>query len=124
MLLAMLLFNCFSCAGAQEKPQSDISSPNPPEIENIAPVPANSHYEGTVLEQKISSGTLNEYSYFFIATEQGRFIIFNSAGKSIGFSKWLNLQVSIQGKPEVGIVGYQGKKVNGIIVETISPVKR
>ena len=116
LLLSIFLFN-FSCAGAQERPihsGADISEQTRQTDSEDSTV-----YSGKVVEQKSNPGTLSEYSWFVLQTDNENLILFNSKGYSAGFGEWTGSFVEIEGVRGVGKMGLKKTTAQGLIVQSI-----
>jgi hypothetical protein len=74
-----------------------------------------------VVEKKTEfAGTLSEYSFFVLVTTGGNeLILFNQKQRSLGFEKYVEKKVKVEGQYITGSIGWRKIKKNGIQVEDI-----
>jgi len=75
---------------------------------------------GTVKQVFQLKGTLSEYSYFILSTEDVRdLILFNENKESRGFEEYLGIEVEVFGENGTGFIGFRKTPTEGILVKEI-----
>jgi hypothetical protein len=92
-------------------------------LEKKSEIPTSFTVEGTVIEIITAEGTRSENHYYKIRDDDGNEeYIFNKIGVNQGFEEFVNKRVRITGFREIGFIGWQHEKVEGIYVEEIEVI--
>jgi hypothetical protein len=88
---------------------------------NAPDQPDNSpEFKGTVRKITENKGTLSEFSYYVLVTDdQNQFILFNQKKRSLGFDDYIDKTVSVMGRMGTGAIGWRKQEKQGLLVESI-----
>jgi len=77
-------------------------------------------FKGTVRKSTAYKGTLSEYSYFVLVTDDGKqMVLFNQKKRSLGFDEYKDRDVIVKGHMGVGTIGWRKQKKQGLLVDSI-----
>lgn len=94
------------------------------ELEKKPQPPESILIQGIVVRTVTAAGTKSENRFFKIKDDKGKeYYIFNDQGGNWGFEPWVDKKVQIVGFEEIGFIGWQARRTEGIYIDKIHEIK-